>query len=224
MDVLEALRTRKSIRGFKPDPLSRGILGEILELAARAPSALNSQPWEFFVLAGEVLEKVKRGNVEKFSSGGIPNPEQVHMGWPRDSVYRQRQVALAKQLFMLMDIGREDKEKMAQWTERGFRFFDAPAAVIVVIDRSIGERSPLLDVGAVTQSLCLAAMSHGLGTCIEDQGVMYPDVLREHAGIPESKKIITSIAVGYPDWQFPANEVQSAREPLEGFTTWRGFE
>jgi nitroreductase len=224
VDVLEALRTRKSIRSFEPDPVPREVLSEILEIACRAPSAVNSQAWEFFVLAGDVLEKVKRGNLEKVRSGAAPSPEHRIMGWPRGSVYRQRQVALAQQLFRLMEVPRDDEEKKRQWMERGFRFFEAPAAIVIVIDRSLGERAPLLDIGAVMQSICLAALSRGLGTCIEDQGVMYPQVVRDLAGIPDSKRIIISIAIGYPDWDFPANRVETLREPLESTTTWCGFE
>jgi nitroreductase len=133
-------------------------------------------------------------------------------------------VALARQLFQSMGISKEDDEKKRQWMERGFRFFDAPAAIVIVIDRSMGERVPLLDIGAVMQSICLAALTRGLGTCIEDQGVMYPQVLRDLAGIPDSKRIIIAIAIGYPDWDFPANSVETAREPLDAITTWCGFE
>lgn len=224
MDVLEALATRKSIRGFKPDPVPREVLSEILQIACRAPSAVNSQAWEFFVLAGDAIEEVKRGNIARIRSGVLPNPEHRLMGWPRGSAYRQRQVALARQLFQLMGISKEDDEKKKQWMERGFRFFDAPAAIIIVIDRSIGERVPLLDIGAVMQSICLAALTRGLGTCIEDQGVMYPQVIRKFAGVPESKRIVISIAIGYPDWDFPANKVESPREPIDSTTTWCGFE
>jgi nitroreductase len=224
MDVLEALVTRKSIRGFKRDPVPREVLRDILQLAVRAPSGVNSQPWEFFVLVGDAIENVKRGNIEKIRSGEAPDPEHGVTGWPRDSVYRQRQVALARQLFQLMGISKEDKEKKRQWMERGFRFFDAPAAIIIVVDRSIIEKAPLLDIGAVMQSICLAALSRGLGTCIEDQGVMYPQVIRKFAGVPESKRIVISIAIGYPDWDFPANKVESPREPIDSTTTWCGFE
>ena len=223
MDALEALRTRKSIRGFRSDPVPREVLSEILEIACRAPSAVNSQAWEFFVLAGDVLEKVKRGNLEKVRSGAAPSPEHSIMGWPRGSVYRRRQVALAQQLFRLMEVPRDDEEKKRQWMERGFRFFDAPAAIVIVVDRSLGQSAPLLDIGAVMQSICIAALSRGLGTCIEDQGVMYPQVVRDFAGIPDSKRIIISIAIGYPDWDFSANRVETLREPLESTTTWCGF-
>jgi nitroreductase len=224
MDILEALTRRRSIRGFKPDPVSRRVLSEILQTAGWAPSAVNSQPWEFFVLAGAVLDKVKRGNIERMRSGAPARSEQVLMGWPPDSVYRQRQVALAKQLFRLMEIPPEDQDKKREWMERGFRFFDAPAAIIIVIDGSIVQKLPLLDIGAVMQSICLAALTHGLGTCIEDQGVTYPEVLREFAGIPESKQIVISIAIGYPDWDFPANQLKGVREPIESITTWCGFD
>jgi nitroreductase len=224
MDILEALTTRKSVRGFKPDPIPREVLEEILQTAGRAPSAVNSQPWEFFVLAGDVIERVKKGNVERFRSGAPPDPEHKVMGWPPGSVYRRRQVTLAKQLFHLMEIPRGDAERNAQWVERGFRFFDAPAAIIIVVDQSIVEKAPLLDVGAVMQSICLAALGHGLGTCIEDQGVTYPQVVRNAAGIPESKRIVISIAIGRPDWSFPANRVESDRESIGDITTWCGFD
>lgn len=224
MDIVEAIKTRKSIRNFKPDPVPKEVLREILEIASRAPSAMNTQPWEFIVLSGDVLENIRRGNVEMLNSGALPHPEHSVVGWPSDSVYRQRQVELAKQLFHLMDIPREDKKKRTEWMERGFRYFDAPAAIIALSDRSLSEAGPLMDVGAVMQNICLAALNYGLGTCIEDQGVMYPDVVRKFADISESKRIIIAIAIGYPNWDFPANRVQTTRETVESITTWCGFE
>lgn len=224
MDVIEAVKKRKSIRGYKPDPVPKEVLEQILELASHAPSAMNTQPWEFIVLTGEVLENVRQSNVELLNSGAPPNPEHVVTSWPRESIYRQRQVNLAKQLFQLMDIPREDKEKRARWLERGFRYFDAPAAIIMFTDRCLSESGPLLDIGALIQTICLTALHFGLGTCIEDQGTMYPDVLRKYAHIPESKRIIVAIAIGYPDWDFPANKLETEREPIKNVTTWLGFD
>ena len=86
--------------------------------------------------------------------------------------------------------------------------------------RTLSESGPLLDLGAVMQNICLAAMHFGLGTCIEDQGVLYPEVLREHAGIPPTKRLNIAIAIGYPDPDFPANNIRSEREPAENLTTW----
>jgi len=223
MEIIEAINTRKSIRGYKADPVPKETLKEILEIAGRAPSAMNTQPWEFFVLGGEVLEKLREKNAENLKAGIMPEGEHSVVGWSKESIYRTRQVELAMSLFKLMDIKREDKEKRAAWMERGFRFFDAPAAIIIVTDRSLEESSPLVDIGIVIQTICLAALDYGLGTCIEDQGCLYPENLRKIADIPESKRIIMSIAIGYPDFEFPANQIETTRVSLDEITTWKGF-
>ena len=223
MDLIEAIQARKSIRAFTPQQPSQELLAEILNIACRAPSAMNTQPWEFAVLTGEPLAQARTAIVQKLNNMEPMQPEHLVVGWPQDGVYRTRQVELAKQLFKLMDIPREDKEKRAWWTERGFRFFDAPAAIILLTDKTLSEQGPLLDMGAVMQNICLAAMGFGLGTCIEDQGVLYPEVVRKIAGIPDTKRIIISIAIGYPDPDFPANQVLTNREKAESLTTWVGF-
>lgn len=222
MDILEAIHQRKSIRDFKPDPVSRELLEKILETAVRSPSGVNKQPWEFAILSGSVLETVKGKNIEAFHSG--VKGASFGEGIDRDSIYRRRQVDLAIELFKLMDIAREDKEKRIQWTERGFRYFDAPAAIILLTDTSLILERVLLDVGAVMQTICLAALAHGLGTCIEGQGVMYQDVLRKYADIPDNKQIITAIAIGFPNWSFPANAIETPRESLNNISFWRGFD
>ena len=223
MDIIDAIVQRKSIRGFKPVPVSKEVVIKILQAACRAPSTMNTQPWEFAVITGDALNRIRAAMVEKLKKGDPPNQDHHIVGWSNDSIYRQRQIELAKELFRLMDISREDKGKRAAWQERGFRFFDAPVGIVLLADRSLGDAAPLLDLGAIMQTLCLAALHFGLGTCIEDQGVMYPDVLRKIAGIPDNKRIIISIAVGYPDWDFPANQVSTDREPLESITRWIGF-
>ncbi len=224
MEIVEAIRTRKSIRSFKPDPIRKEIVREILEIATRAPSGTNTQPWEFFILAGEVLGQVKQANVEHLKSGTPPNPEISFAISNPDTVYQKRRVELTKRLFQLMEIPRDDMEKRMQWLERGFRFFDAPIAIIISVDRLLSEEGPLMDIGAVMQTICLAALNYGLGTCIEYQGVMYPEVLRQYAGIPESKRILAAIALGFPDWDFPANRLESTRELVDNITIWCGFE
>ena len=224
MEIVEAIRARKSIRAFKRDPIKKEMVKEILEIATRAPSGTNTQPWEFFVLAGGALEKVKQANVELLKSGTAPNPEISFVISNPDTVYQKRRSELTKRLFQLMEIPRDDKEKRNQWLERGFRFFDAPVAIIVSVDRLLSEMGPLIDIGAVMQTICLTALNYGLGTCIEYQGVMYPEVLRQYAGIPESKRVLASIAIGFPDWDFPANKLESTRELVNNVTTWCGFE
>lgn len=219
MDIKEAVYARKSIRGYKPDPVPKEIIAEILETAVRAPSSDNSQPWEIWVLTGEILNNVRRGNVEAMKTR-TPGGSSA----PYEPVYRKRQVDLAIQLFTLMDIAREDKAKRAAWNERGLRFFDAPVGLILTADKSLRLQTAASDVGGLAQTICLMAASHGLGTCVMGQGIYYHDVIRKYAGIPESKKLFLGLSLGYPDWDFPANKVQSKREPLEVNTTWLGFD
>jgi nitroreductase len=223
MDILDAIRKRKSIRGYKPDPVPKTVIREILEIASRAPSAMNTQPWEFAVVAAEPLRKIRQGCAEKLNAGEKMKPEHHVVGWTNDSIYRVRQVNLAKHIFQVMDIPREDKVKRAAWMERGFRYFDAPAAIIIFVDKTLSETGPILDVGAVMQNICLAAMHFGLGTCIHDQGVLYPDVVKRYAGIPESKRLIIAISIGYPDEENIVNTVSTARESIESLTKWVGF-
>jgi nitroreductase len=223
MDIEEAIRSRKSIRAFRPDPVPREVLEEILTLACRAPSTMNTQPWEFLVITGDVLKRIVEANVRALNSGIMIHPEHVITGWPDRSVYRRRQVEVARRIFRLMGIPREDKMKRAAWMERGFRFFDAPAAIIILTDTALTEAGPLMDIGAVMQTICLAALTHGLGTCIEDQGVMYPGNIREAVRIPETKRIVISLAIGYPDPDFPANRLESPREDIGNVVSWFGF-
>jgi nitroreductase len=223
MDIIEAIRSRKSIRGFKPSPVSREVLENILETACRGPSTMNTQPWEFIVIAGDVLRTIADRNAEMLQHGIMIHPEHVITGWPHKSVYRERQVEVAKRIFGHMGIPREDKAKRAAWMERGFRFFDAPAAIILLTDTALTDAGPLMDMGSVMQTICLVALDYGLGTCIEDQGVMYPENIRSVIKVPDTKRIIISIAIGYPDWDFPANQVESPREDIKNLTTWCGF-
>ncbi len=223
MDIIEAIKQRKSIRDFKDDLISQKVIRELLEIACRAPSAMNTQPWEFTVIANDVLDAIKRSIIKKLQTGEKPHSEHSVVGWPSDSVYRVRQIELAKQIFHLMDIKREDADKRTQWLERGFKFFNAPAVIVVCVDRILAKGTPIFDIGAVTQNICLAALHFGLGTCIEDQGVMYPEVLRKFCNIPETKKIVISIAVGYPNWDFPANRLETTRESVDTLTKWCGY-
>jgi nitroreductase len=224
LNIIEAIGTRKSVRDFTADPVPQHVLRKIIEVASRAPSAENSQPWEFTIVAGDILDTIRKANIEKLKSKAPPHPDLPAKGLPRDSVYRRRQIEIAKQLFGLMDIPRGDIEKRDRWMALGFRYFNAPAAIVISMDRSLHYPRPIFDIGSVTQNICLAALHHGLGTCIANQGITYPEVLHEFAGIPESKRIVISIAIGYPNWDFLANKVVSNREPVENITTWIGFE
>ena len=222
MDLREAFKTRKSIRGFKPTPVPDEVITDILDFARLSPSSTNSQSWEFVVLTGKSLEIAKATNVEQtLARAGMSSdvPVQLYVGQ-----YRERQVALAKMVYGLMHIARDDQEGRMQWHLKGMRFFDAPAVILICLDESVYNRNnqaPLFDAGIVTQSIVLLALEHGLGTCIQGASVQYSEALKRALDIPLSKRLIVSVAVGYPDWDFPANAVKSEREPLERLMVWK---
>jgi nitroreductase len=221
MDFIEVVKGRKSIRGYKPDPVPLELLREIIETAVRAPSGMNTQPWEITVITGEPLENIKKSNIETVTAGTGPNldiPTSRHEG-----IYRDRQVRLAKEIFRLLNISREDQEKRIAWTMRGFRFFDAPAAIIISIDKSLGPAHAYTDIGILLQTICLTAFAHGLGTCIMIQGIMFPDVVRKYTDIPDSKVIFLCTPIGYPDPDYPVNKLLTERASLEESTRFIGF-
>jgi nitroreductase len=221
LDVIEAIITRKSIRGFKKDPVSKETIHKILDAAIRTPSGMNTQPWEFVVAGGKDLDLIREECSRLFNEGAFPTNDMLRQ--PFEGVFKKRQVDLAVELFKLMGIAREDKEARKQWMLRGFRFFDAPCQIIICADNELKYHLDMLGVGALCQTICLAALEYGLGTCIADQGIMYDQVWRKYANIPESKRLIAGISIGYPDPDFPANKLVSSREPVNSITTWLGY-
>lgn len=220
MELKDAILSRKSIRGFKKSPVEKETLKQILQLATRAISGVNCQPWEFVVVTGPVLEALKERNMESVRSGA---PEDRTDAPIPDGVYRERGRTIGKALLGAMQIAREDKEGRIWWGERGFRFFDAPAVIFLLMDDALDEAAYRFDMGCVAQNICLAALEYGLGTCVEDQAVTYQKAARELLHIPDSKRLVVGIAIGYPDDGFAANSVVSPREEIDNITAWHGF-
>lgn len=224
MEFDEVIRARRSIRGYQKRPVPRGLIREIIELAMRAPTSLNTQPWNFYVVGGEVLDRIRQGNVER-NLAGVPDSREFRMGPGYTGVHRERQVEIAKQLFGAMGIAREDKEKRQDWVLRGFRQFDAPVSIVVTYDRSIhGSDIAPFDCGGVVNCLVNAAWSRGLGCVINSQGIMQSPVVRAEAGIPDDQVIQTCVAMGWPDEVFPANAVVSRRKAVDEAVRFVGFD
>jgi len=229
MDIVEAINQRKSIRAFKSEPVPKETLEEIMELALRAPSWGNTQPWEFVVATGKKLEEIRQGFVEKAAIAAADNPDIPRpRGFPQP--YDTRYRALGRKVLELKGISREDKEKRMWWILQGLRLFEAPCVIYICIDRAIYRQDdtlnvwPLFDCGLVAENVMLLAAKYGLGTIAQIQAVLYPDVLRKVLGIPDSKLVVLGIAVGYPDWDDPVNQFRSERDPLENVSTWHGFD
>ena len=215
---------RRSIRGYKPDPVPRALIEEVIGLAMRAPSSMNTQPWNFYIITGEPLDRIRRGNTERMVAG-VPQSREFRTGQAFAGTHRERQVGVAKQLFSAMGIARDDQAMRQDWVLRGFRQFDAPVCVIVTYDKVLdGSDDTPFDCGAVTTALVNAAWSRGLGAVINSQGIMQSPVVREHAGIADDQVIMKSIALGWPDETFPANAVVSERKPIHEAARFVGFD
>ena len=219
----EVVSGRRSIRGYKPDPVPQSLIKEVLGLAMRSPSSMNTQPWNFTVVTGEVLDRIRQGNTER-NLAGVPHSREFRIGSPFAGQHRDRQVGVAKQLFAAMDIALEDAEKRQDWVLRGFRQFDAPVCIIITYDAVLADSDDTaFDCGAVTTALVNAAWSRGLGAVINSQGIMQSPVVREHANIPDDQVIMKAVALGWPDDTFPANAVVSERKSVDEAATFLGF-
>jgi nitroreductase len=220
----EVVLGRRSIRGYLDKPVPRALIEEILGMAMRSPTSMNTQPWHFHVITGEPLDRIRKGNTENILAG-VPDSREFRRGHAFEGVHRERQVEVAKQLFGAMGIARDDKDARQDWVLRGFRQFDAPVCVIVTYDRELGDSDDTaFDCGAATTALVNAAWSRGLGCVINSQGIMQSPVVREHAGIPDDQVIMKAVAMGWPDPEFPANAVVSKRKSVEEAARFVGFD
>ncbi|WP_244485252.1 nitroreductase [Bradyrhizobium tropiciagri] len=220
MEFETLVQTRKSVRGFNKQPVSRATVEEIIEVAKRAPSSMNTQPWHVHVLTGKPLEEVRRRNMEEMVAGAKVKRDIVSHG-EYQGVHRGRQVDIAKKLFGAMGIARDDKPMRQDWVLRGFRQFDAPVSLVLAYDRILDPGAVChFDLGALCYGIVLAAWDRGLGSVINGQGIMRSDIVREVANIPEDQVIMTCVAMGYPDDSFAANAVRSDREANSDFVRY----
>src|SRR3984893_15802481 len=179
MDFEELVNTRRSVRGFRAEPVPRAVIEEIIEVAKRAPSSMNTQPWHVHVLTGEPLEEMV--------VGAKPKRDIVSHG-EYQGVHRGRQVDIAKKLFGAMGIARDDKPMRQDWVLRGFRQFDAPVSLVLTYDRILDPGAVChFDLGALCYGIVLAAWNRGLGSVINGQGITRSDIVREVADIPEDQ-------------------------------------
>ena len=220
----EVVQGRRSIRGYLDKPVPRELIEEVLALAMRSPSSMNTQPYNFHVITGEPLDRIRKGNTERILAGE-PDSREFRRGEPFAGKHRDRQIGCAVQLFEAMGIERDDKDARQDWVLRGFRQFDAPVCVIVTYDKELsGSDDTPFDCGAVTTALVNAAWSRGLGCAINSQGIMQSPVVREHANIPDDQVIMKAVAMGWPDEEFPANPVKITRREVDEAARFVGFD
>jgi nitroreductase len=224
MNVYEAIAKRKTVRAFKPDPVPRHLLEKILKAAIRAPSSSNAQPWDFVVVQGEKKEElseilVRYSRDKKKFSTDEPN-KQPFKSIP--STYTDRMARHRENMGAEMEkygVVVSDVEMM----EGSYRFYGAPVAVMLLIDKGLNTRY-LLDVGAASMALHLACQEEGLATCSIGMLLNYELDVKEFLQIPPNKRLIVSIGIGYPDYDNPVTRPETYREDLSRVSSWIGFE
>jgi nitroreductase len=223
MNFAEFAASRKSVRGFTKQSVSKELVDAVINTAKWAPSSYNTQTWRIHVVTGEVLDKIRDGNT-KDTLAGKPHVRDFPYKEEYLGVYRQRQIEVAVQLFEAMGITREDKERRMDWMMRGFRQFDAPVSLVLTYEKTLEPAGiTQFGLGALAYGIVLAAWDLGLGCVINGQGIMQSDVVHQHAQIPDSEAIMICIAMGYPDTDFAANNVRSTRIDNQDFVKYHGF-
>jgi len=220
--VMDAVRTRRSIRAFLPKAVDQDVLKEILAASSRAPSGSNIQPWKVHVLTGNTKSALS----EKLLSV-VRDPDQVELHseefayYPKTwkAPYIDRRRALGWGLYTLLGIERDDKSGMAAQHARNFEFFDAPVGLIFTVDR-IMERGSWLDFGMFLQNIMLTARAQGLDTCPQAAFNRYHRVVTEHLQLPNDDVLVCAMSLGYADVSRIENTLSSERAPLETFVTF----
>jgi nitroreductase len=217
-DLDQIIAARRSVRGYRPEPVSDDILHEVLTLAQRAPSNCNVQPWRVYIASGPVLQSLRAALVAAATAGhaeAMSSSIDTFFG-----PYREKQVACAVELYGRMGIAREDRVGRQKAMLRNFEFFDAPHVAYVCMAKSFGI-GVALDVGMYVQTLMLAMQSRGIGSCAQAALRAFPEVAAAHLGIPEDEQILCGISFGYEDPAVPANQTRQPRDPVESNVVFR---
>ncbi|HJM28913.1 MAG: nitroreductase [Acidimicrobiales bacterium] len=215
MEVSQAVKQRKSIRGFLSDPVPDETLTTLLEKAARAPSGGNVQPWRIYVINGSRMEDFKTFLEESPFS----DPEYPIYPPKLQEPYRTNRYELGEEMYALLGIPREDKAARLANMSRNYDFFGAPAAFFCFVDRSMGS-AQWSDLGMFLQTFMLLAEEAGFGTCAQEAWAMHQEAVSAFVKSPENEMLFCGMAVGSPDWDQPVNSLESKRMPLDQWCTW----
>jgi nitroreductase len=223
MDIKEVISKRKSIRGFKPDPVPQGTLMELMTLALRAPSWANTQPWEFAIATGKKLEEIRQGFIQLVDQEPVTD-----LAFPR--VFPEPFASRRPAARAAPPGNRDEKERRKEQRVQGSRLYESPCVIYIYTDRAFYTQQdnkfnvyPIFDCGLIAENIMLLATNFGLGTIAAAQSVWYPEVLRKMLSIPDSKLIVLGIGIGYPNQEHPLYKIYSPRESIDKVVQWHGF-
>ena len=221
-----AITSRMSARAFQRKPVERSTLEHILEVASRAPSGTNTQPWKVYVLQGASRDglvsqvcaahdalRADPSLAEQFHEEYDYYPEK----WVSPYIDRRRENGWG--LYGLLGITKGDKDRMHEQHQRNFRFFDAPVGLMFTLDRVMG-RGSLVDYGMFMQNIMIAARGQGLHTCPQAAWNGFAKIIMPRIGAGDGEMLVCGMALGYADPDDKVNSFHTPREPVASFTTW----
>ncbi len=219
-----AITSRRSIRAFLPQAVARDDVAQMLQVAARAPSGTNTQPWKVYVLDGERKQQLSSAILAAHS-----DPEQAkqhseeYAYYPREwvSPFIERRRKVGWDLYALLGLTRDNKAGMAAQHGRNYEFFGAPVGLIFTIDR-IMEQGSWLDYGMFLQNIMVAARARGLDTCPQAAFTQYHKIIGSQLGLADNETVVCGMALGYADWSKVENTLVTERMPLEEFVKFVG--
>ena len=217
--VDQALKTRRSVRAFLPKDVPDELVLHLLELAARAPSGTNTQPWQVHVLKGEALAQLVQRAQACFNDpqamAAQPAPYDYYpKKWVSPYLDRRRKVGF--DLYALLGIGKADKEAMHRQHARNYCFFDAPVGLFFTIDNMLSQGS-WLDYGMFLENIMIAARARGLDTCPQAAFTQFHRIIKEQLALPDNEMVVCGMSLGYADMSKAENRLVTEREPVSGF-------
>lgn len=218
--VSSVLRSRRAVRAFRPLPLDRKLVEEILEDAATAPSGANVQPWRVYVVSGRAKDELAAALVAASRSATAPAP--AHFPDPLPDVFRARLQDFGARYYASLGIERSDTAARTRQSERNFSFFDAPVGLLFSIDRRLKPHS-WIDLGLFAQNLMISAKARGIDTCPQVSFAPFHDVIAAHVGMAPEEVTAFGMSMGYGDPDAPVNQTAMPRERVQDFARMVGF-
>lgn len=219
MNVDEAIKTRISVRAFKPEPVPEALIREVLDVARFAPSGGNLQPWKVIAVAG-----AERDAVVAIAQENLPGDEGDRLVYPHNlwEPYRTRRYKLGEDMYALLRIPRENKTERLMHLARNFQFFGAPVGLFFIIDKAMGH-GQWAHLGMFMQSVALAALERGVQSCMQEAWARMRTPLATHFALGDQEMIYCGMALGYAAADKPVNTMRSDRADVDEIATFRGF-
>ncbi|MDQ0142071.1 nitroreductase [Cupriavidus necator] len=218
--VATVISSRRSVRAFKPEPLRRELVEEILGESATAPSGANIQPWRVYVVSGAVKDELANDLVAAYRAGTAPPP--AHFPEPLPDVFRTRLTDFGARYYASLGIDRHDTAARMHQTEKNFSFFGAPVGLIISIDRRLKPHS-WIDIGLFAQNLMIAAKARGIDTCPQVSFAPFHELIAAHLQMPPDEVTAFGISMGYGDPRAKVNQTRMPRERVQDFARLFGF-